>query len=141
MLHYVLQPRSHQHEGRIAVREGPDGPRPPPDLAVDAPDPVVRPDPASVLGRDFRVGQRLGAPAVHRPRGRPAELRRAEIDFPDAHDEQSRVLAAVVGLPARRPLVALGPDELGHLLDEQRVERPLVFRCDVLRRGPCPFRL
>lgn len=140
MLHYVLQPRSHQHEGRIAVREGPDGPRPPPDLAVDAPDPVVRPDPASVLGRDFRVGQRLGAPAVHRPRGRPAELRRAEIDFPDAHDEPSRVLAAVVGLPARRPLVALGLDELGRLLVEQRVDRPLVYRCDVRRYGLCPFR-
>lgn len=140
MLHYVLQPRCHQHEGRIAVREGPDDPRSPPDLAVDAPDPVVRPDPASVLGRDFRVGQRLGAPAVHRPRGRPAELRRAEIDFPDAHDEPSRVLAAVVGLPARRPLVALGLDELGRLLVEQRVDRPLVYRCDVRRHGLCPFR-
>lgn len=140
MLHYVLQPRSHQHEGRIAVREGPDGPRPPPDLAVDVPDPVVRPDPALVLGRDFRVGQRLGAPAVHRPRGRSAELRRAEIDFPDAHDEPSRVLAAVVGLPARRPLVALGLDELGRLLVEQRVDRPLVYRCDVRRHGLCPFR-
>lgn len=30
----------------------------------------------------------------------------AEIDFPGARDEPSRVLAAVVGLPARRPLVA-----------------------------------
>ena len=34
MLRYVLQPRRHQHEGRIAVREGPDDPRPPPGLAV-----------------------------------------------------------------------------------------------------------
>lgn len=139
MLHYVLQPRSHQHEGRIAVREGPDGPRPPPDLAVDAPDPVVRPDPASVLGRDFRVGQRLGAPAVHRPRGRPAELRRAEIDFPDAHDEPSRVLAAVVGLPVRRPFLLLGPDKLWRLLFGQRVERPIVNRRDARRLGSRPF--
>lgn len=125
MLRYVLQPRRHQHEGRIAVREGSDDPRPPSDLAVDAPDPVVRPDPASVLGRDFRVGQRLGAPAVHRPRGRPAELRRAEIDFPETRDEPSRVVAAMVGIPARCPLVALGLDELGRLLVERRVERLL----------------
>lgn len=67
MLHYVLQPRSDQHEGRVAVREGPDDPRPPPDLAIDALDPVVRPDPAPVIGREFRVGQRLGEPVVHRP--------------------------------------------------------------------------
>lgn len=67
MLRYALQPRRHQHEGRIAVREGPDGPRPPPDLAVDAPEPVVRPDPASVLRREFRVGKRLGEPVAHRP--------------------------------------------------------------------------
>ena len=46
VLRYVLQPRRHQHEGRVAVREGPDDPRPPPDLAVDALDFVVRPDPA-----------------------------------------------------------------------------------------------
>ena len=71
MLHYVLQPRRHQHEGRVAVREGPDDPRSPPDLAVDALDPVVRPDPAPVLRREFRVGQRLGEPVAHRPRGRP----------------------------------------------------------------------
>lgn len=140
MLHYVLQPRRHQHEGRIAVREGPDDPRPPPDLAVDALDPVVRPDPAPVLRREFRVGKRLGEPVAHRPRGRSEELWHAEIDFPGACDESSRVAAAVVGLPVRRPLVALGPDELGRLLVERRVERFLVYRCDVRRRGPCPFR-
>lgn len=67
MPHYALQPRRHQHEGRVAVQEGPDGPRPPSDFAVDAPDPVVRPDLASVLRREFRVGQRLGEPVVHRP--------------------------------------------------------------------------
>lgn len=67
MPHYALQPRRHQHEGRAAVQEGPDGPRPPSDFAVDAPDPVVRPDLASVLRREFRVGQRLGEPVVHRP--------------------------------------------------------------------------
>lgn len=109
MLHYVLQPRSPQHEGRVAVREGPDDPRPLPDLAVDALDPVVRPDPTPVLEREFRVGQRLGEPVAHRPRGRPAEIWHAEFDFRGARDEPSRVLAAVVGLSARRPLVALGP--------------------------------
>lgn len=103
LLHYVPRPRRHQHEGRFAVREGPDDPHPPPDLAVDALDPVVRPDPVPVLGREFRVGQRFGV------------------------------------LFARRPLVAFGPDRLGRLLFEQRVERPIVYRCDVRRRGSCPF--
>ena len=139
MLHYVLQPRRHQHDGRVAVRVGPDGLRPPSDLAVDAFDPVVRPDPAPVLRREFRVGQRLGEPVAHRPRGRPAEPRHAEHDFPDARDEPSRVAATAVGLPARRPLVALGPDKLGRLLLEQRVERPIVDQRDVRRRGLCPF--
>lgn len=122
MLHYVLQPRRHQHEGRVAVWEGPDDPRPPPVLAVDAFDPVVRPDPAPVLGQEFCAGQRFGEPVAHLPRGCPAELRRAEINFPGACDEPSRVVVAVVGILARCPLVALGPDELGRLLVEQRVE-------------------
>lgn len=122
MLRNVLQPRRRQHEGRVAVREGPDDPRPPPDLAVDALDPVVRPDPAPVLRREFHVGKRLGEPVAHRPSGRPAELRHAEIDFPDALVEPSRVLAAVVDIPACCPLVALGPDELGRLLFGRRVE-------------------
>lgn len=140
MLHYVLQPRRHQHEGRVAVREGPDDPRPPPDLAVDAPDPVVRPDPAPVLRREFRVGKRLGEPVAHRPRGRLAEFRHSEIDFLDALDELSRVLAAVVGIPACFPLVAFGSDKPGRLLVEQRVERPLVDRYDVRRHGPRSLR-
>lgn len=80
MLRYVLQPRRHQHEGRVAVREGPDDPRPPPDLAVNALDSVVRPDLVLVLRQEFRVGKRLGESVAHRPRGRPAELRHAEID-------------------------------------------------------------
>lgn len=109
MLHFVLQPRRHQHEDRVAVREDPDDPRPPPDFAVDALDPVVRPDLAPVLRREFRVGKRLGEPVAYRSRGRSAELRHAEIDFPDDRDEFSRVAAAVVAIPARRPLVALGP--------------------------------
>lgn len=109
MLRYVLQPRSHQHEGRVAVREDSDDPCPPPALAVYTLDPVVRPDPAPVLGREFRVGRRLGEPVARRPRGRSEELWHAEIDFPGACDESSRVLAAVVGLPARRPFIALGP--------------------------------
>lgn len=125
MLHYVLQPRRHQYGGRVAVRECPDDPHPPPDLAVDALGPVVRPDPAPVLGREFRVGQRLGDPVVHLPRDRPAELRRTEIDFPGPGDEPSREVAAVVGILARCPLVALGLDELGRLLVEQRVKRLL----------------
>ncbi len=120
---YVLQPRHHQHGGRVAVREGSGDPSPPPALAVDALDPFVRPDPASVLRREFRAGQRLGEPVAHRPRGRPAELRHAELDFPDAHDGPSRVVADVVGIPARCPFIALGPDKLGRLLVERRVER------------------
>lgn len=125
MLRNVLQPRRRQHEGRVAVREGPDDPRPPPDLAVDALDSVVRPDPAPVLRWEFHVGKRFGEPVAHRPSGRPAELRHAEIDFPDALVEPSRVLAAAVDLPACRPLVALGPDEPGRLLVKQRVGRLL----------------
>lgn len=72
-------------------------------------DPVVRPDLAPVLRREFRVGQRLGEPVARRPHGRSEELRRAEINYPGARDDPSRVLAAVVGLPARRPFIALGP--------------------------------
>lgn len=122
MLRHALQPRRHQHEDRVVVREGPDDPRPPSDFAIDVLDPVVRPDSAPVLRRDFRVGKRLGEPVAQHPRVRPAELRRAEIDFPGPGDEPSRVVAAVVGILARCPLVALGPDELGRLLIEQRVE-------------------
>lgn len=84
MLRCVLQPHSDQHEGRVADRAGPDDPRPPPppDLAIDALDPVVRPDPAPVLRREFRVGKRLGEPVAHRLRGRSEELWHAEIDSP-----------------------------------------------------------
>ena len=71
----------------------------------------------------------MPAPAVAlddgRLEGRPAELRHTELDFPGTRDEPPRVVAAAVGLPARRPLVALGPDELGRLLVEQCVERLL----------------
>ena len=112
MLRYVLQPLRHQHEGRIAVREGPDDPCPPPALAVYTLDPVVRPDPAPEFGREFRVGQRLDEPVAHRPHGRSEELRHAEIDFPGARDEPSRVLAAVVGLPARRPFIVFRQEDL-----------------------------
>lgn len=121
MLHCVLKPRRYQHEGQVVVREGPDDPRTL-DLAVDALDFVVCLDPAPVLRREFRVGQCLGEPVALRLSGRPAELRHAEIDFPDALVEPSRVLAAVVGIPACCPLVALGPDELGRLLFGRRVE-------------------
>lgn len=76
--HYALQPRRHQHEGRVAVREGPDDPRPPPDLAVDALDPAVRPDSTPELRQEFRVGKRLGKPVAHRPRGH-AEPHRLQL--------------------------------------------------------------
>lgn len=53
------------------------------------------------------------APAVAlddgRPEGRAAEFRHAELDLPGPGGELSGVVAAAVGLPARRPLVALGP--------------------------------
>ena len=67
MLRYVLQSRRRQPEGRVVVRECPDDPRLPSDLAVDALDPVVRPDPAPALRQEFRVGKRLGEPVAHRP--------------------------------------------------------------------------
>ena len=93
-----------------------------------------------MLRHESRVGQRLGEPVAHRPRGRPAGLRYVELDFPDARDVPSRVVAAAVGLPAHRPFIALGPDKLGRLLFGRRVERPIVDRCDVRRQGSCPFR-
>lgn len=49
----------------------------------------------------------------------------AVLDIPGPGDELSGLVAATVGLPARRPLVALGRDRLGRLLVEQRVERLL----------------
>lgn len=80
MPHDVLQPRRHQHQGRVAVREGPYDPRPPPDLAVDALDTVISPDSAPVLRREVRVGESLGEAVAHRPRGRaephPVQLAR-----------------------------------------------------------------
>lgn len=63
------------------------------------------------------------------PRGTFPRARRASpctrLDLPGPGDELSGVVAAAVGLPARRPLVAPGPDEPGRLLVEQRVERLL----------------
>lgn len=59
MLYYALQLRRHQSEGRVVVREGPDDPSPLPDLAVNALDPVVRPDSAPVPG-----GMRVKAKGV-----------------------------------------------------------------------------
>lgn len=69
VLRYVLQPRRHQHGGRVPVREGPDDPRPPPGLVVDALDFIIHPYPAPALERELRAGQRLGEPVVRRPRG------------------------------------------------------------------------
>lgn len=58
VLRNLLRPRRHQHEGRVAVREGPDGSRPPPDLTVDALDPVVRLDPAQhTRSQSLRLSQ------------------------------------------------------------------------------------
>lgn len=80
----------------------------------------------------------------------------AGLDLAGPGDELSDVVAAALGLPPRRPLVALGPDELGRLLVDQRVgclldglphevlyvvaQRLLVDRYDVRRHGPCPLR-
>lgn len=47
----------------------------------------------------------------------------AELDLLSPGDGLSGVVAAAVGLPTCRPLGALGPDELGRLLVERRVER------------------
>lgn len=58
--------------------------------------------------------------------GRAAEFRHAELGLSGSGDELSGVVAAAVGLPARRPLVALGPDKPGRLLVERCVERLLV---------------
>lgn len=47
----IFQPRRHGHEGGVAVREGPDDPRPPPYLAVYPLDAAVAADVPPVLGR------------------------------------------------------------------------------------------
>lgn len=75
-----------------------------------------------MLRQEFSVGKRLGEPVAHRIRGCPAEPRHDELEFPVARDEPSSCSGAALGFPARRPLVALDPDELGCLLVEQRVE-------------------
>lgn len=55
VLHYVLQPRRHQHKGRVTVLEGPDNSRPPPDLAGGTPAPLEEPgDVLDPPGRDAR---------------------------------------------------------------------------------------
>lgn len=67
MLHYVLQPRPH------------------PGLEVDVLYPVVRPDPAQALRREFSVGKRLDKSFAHRPHGHPVphrlQLLRDLLDF------------------------------------------------------------
>lgn len=145
MLHYVLQPRRHQHQSRIAVWEGPDDPRPPPDLAVDALDPVVRPDPAPVLRWEFRVGKRLGEPVAHRPRGRPEphrfqllrhllgfsgaclarflrvdRIQHARRGLPPGHGNPSQHVAVEM----HRAALVAGPGE--HLLERTEHPRALV---------------
>ena len=158
MLNYALQPRRHQHEGRVAVREGPDDLRPPPDLPVDALDPVVRPDPAPVLRREFRVGQRLGEPVARRPRGRaephPVQLVRhlrrlprarlarflrvdclqhARRGLPPGHGYPSQHVAEEVDHAA---LVA-GPRE--HLLERAEHPRALVAGDEPHAGEPAPL--
>ena len=145
MLHFVLQPRRHQHEDRVTVREDPDDPRPPPDFAVDALDPVVRPDLAPVLRREFRVGKRLGEPVAYRSRGcsephrlqllchllglsdaclarflrvdRPQLARRG---LPSGHGNPSQYVAVEM----HRAALAAGPGE--HLLERAEHPRALV---------------
>ena len=158
MLHYVLQPRRHQHEGRVAVREGPDDPRPPPDLAVDALDPVVRPDPAPVLRREFRVGKRLGEPVAHRPRGRPEphrlqlvrhlpglpaaclarflrvdRLQHARHGLPPGHGNLSQHVAVEM----HRAALVAGPGE--HLLERTEHPRALVAGDEPHAGEPAPL--
>lgn len=141
MLRYALQPLRHQHEGRVAVREGPDDLHPPPDLAVNAFDPVVRPDPAPVLRREFRAGQRFGEPVARRPRAPPEphrlqllrhllglsgaclarflrvdRLQHARRGFPPGHGNPSQRIAVEM----HRAALVAGPGE--HLLE--RTEHP-----------------
>lgn len=158
MLHYVLQPRRHQHKGRVAVREGPDDPRPPPDFAVDALDSVVRPDPAPVLRREFRVGKRLGEPVAHRPRGRPEphrlqlvrhlpglpaaclarflrvdRLQHARHGLPPGHGNPSQHVAVEM----HRAALVAGPGE--HLLERTEHPRALVAGDEPHAGEPAPL--
>lgn len=158
MLHYVLQPRRHQHQSRIAVWEGPDDPRPPPDLAVDALDPVVRPDPAPVLRWEFRVGKRLGEPVAHRPRGRPEphrfqllrhllgfsgaclarflrvdRLQHARRGLPPGHGNPSQHVAVEM----HRAALVAGPGE--HLLERTEHPRALVAGDEPYAGEPAPL--
>ena len=158
MLHYVLQPRRHQHQSRIAVWEGPDDPRPPPDLAVDALDPVVRPDPAPVLRWEFRVGKRLGEPVAHRPRGRPEphrfqllrhllgfsgaclarflrvdRLQHARRGLPPGHGNPSQHVAVEM----HRAALVAGPGE--HLLERTEHPRALVAGDEPHAGEPAPL--
>lgn len=65
VLHYVLQPRRHQHEGRVTVLEGPDNSRPPPDLAGGTPAPLEEPgDVLDPPGRDAREAHLDDGPLV-----------------------------------------------------------------------------
>lgn len=155
---YVLQPRRHQHEGRVAVREGPDGPGPPPNLAVDTLDPVVRPDPAPVLGREFRAGRSLGGPVAHRPRGRPEphrlqlvrrlsgrpaarlapflrvdRLRRARHGLPPGHGNPSQHVAVEM----HRAASVAGPGK--HLLERTEHPRALIADDEPRAGEPAPL--
>lgn len=57
--------------------------------------------------------------------GRAAEFRHTKLDLPGPGDELSGVVAAAVGLPARRSHIVFCPDKPGRFLVEQRVERLL----------------
>lgn len=62
--------------------------------------------------------------------GRAAEFRHDGLDLSGPDDELSSVAAAAVGLPARRPLAALGPDGLGRLMTGRRP-------CSAMRLSIC----
>ena len=153
----MLQPRRHQHEGRVAVREGPDDPRPPPDLAVDALGPFVRPDSASALRRERRVGKRLGEPVAHRPRGRPEphrlQLARHLLGLPaaclarflrvDRLQHARHGLSPGHGNPSRHVAVEMhraapvaGPGE--HLLERAEHPRALIAGDEAHAGEPAP---
>ena len=71
-------------------------------ISPEGPTLAATPRTSTPTWRSYTCGGRLEA--------RPAELRHAELDLSCPGDELSGVVAAAVGLPARRSLVALGPD-------------------------------
>lgn len=127
----VERPLPQGPDGRVGPlvegRDGAGGHRRPPEELRD----VLDPPGGNARGAhlDDSLLDRGHAPAVAlddgRIEGRATEFRHAELNLSGPSDELSGVVPAAVDPPARRPLVALGPDEFERLLVEQRVERLL----------------